>query len=149
TNLTSVSEFKFGIPSEAKDRGAAGPGAARVDLLADLGGDVDVARDEIIRTSWEVYQDKNANSGIFYFLPHSYQLDWDRDSGYGLHILYGASTAEGQAGQVVISMRLKSHVETAEIQLARTLLDAYSARHGTLVTELRPLPIEKQPEVTF
>jgi len=148
--LVAVANFRFGVPEEDKNRGAKGPGGSRIDLLEGVRSDISLLRESVIRMSPEVYQDQNPTSGIFYFIPSAYHVDWRPDEGYGMRMLYSASTREGQAGDVLMSMRLDARVDTREVQFAKELMNAYKARHPeTSFTELRPLPIDKPPEVSL
>lgn len=150
THMLSVAAFKLGLPAEDTSRGARGPGANSIDLLSEVASDISLPAAAILSISPEVYQDQNAASGIFYYLPQGYHLRWDPDQGYALKMLYGAATAEGQAGEVVMAASLDAGVQTGEIQFARQLIQAYLRRHpGSTFTELRRMPIDKAPEVSL
>jgi hypothetical protein len=61
-----------------------------------------------------------------------------------MRILYGASTGEASAGDVLMATRLRSGLDLSEVQLATDLLSAYKRRNPALVfSALRPLPLEK------
>jgi hypothetical protein len=80
-----------------------------------------------------------------------------------MRMLYGAAhpatptsgdeAADGDgaaAGEVLMATRLDAGVDTAEIELARSLLRAYQARHSSVkFTDLRALPIDKAPDVSL
>jgi hypothetical protein len=148
--LVALERFRFGVIQEDKNRGAQGPGTSRLDLLEGLRSDPPVARESVLSVAREVFQDKNAGSGIFYFLPQDYHLRWDADEGYGLKMLYSAASGEGQAGNVMMAARLDAGVDTGAITLAEELLRAFSARHPeTKFTALRPLPIDAPPAISL
>lgn len=148
--LVALDRFKFGVIQEDKNRGAQGPGTSRLDLLEGLRSDPPVARESVLSVAREVFQDKNASSGIFYFLPQDYHLRWDPDEGYGLKMLYSAASGAGQAGNVMMAARLDAGVDTGAVNLAEELLRAFSARHPeTKFTALRPLPIDAPPALSL
>ena len=148
--LLAVSAFKLGLPEEDRDKGIRGPGTMNVDLLSEVGSDISLPAKAILNLSPQVYQDQNPASGLFYFLPQAYHLEWDPDEGYGMKMLYGAAAGEGQAGDVLMAASLDSGVETGEVQFARELLLAYQRRHpGIAFTELRRMPLDKPPEVSL
>ncbi len=149
-NVMAMSAFKLGLPAEDHDKGIRGPGAISVDLLSEVGSDISLPAKAILDMSPQVYLDQNPASGVFYFLPQAYNLEWDPDEGYGMKMLYGAAVGEGQAGSVVMAANLDSGVETGEVQFARELLLAYQRRHpGIAFTELRRMPLDKAPEVSL
>jgi hypothetical protein len=149
TKLTQLDRFSFGVPPAVKDKQGKGPGPTMFDLLEGLRADVPLERDAILRVGAGVFQDQNPVSGLFYFVPQSYGLDWTPGEGYGLRMLYSAVEG-GEPGEVVTAARLDAGVDTREVELATALLRAYQARHpGVAFTELRPLPIDRPPDVSF
>ncbi len=152
SKMILATNFRYGLNQQDVDRGARGPSANTLDLLEGLRADneVPVDRDSVIHLFPQVYRDQNDRSGIFYFLPRAYRLDWDPDNGHAMRILYGAAATEGQPGEVLFATRMECGADSAEIQLARTLLNAYRQRNpSTVFNELRPLPIAKPPEVSL
>lgn len=148
--LTEASKFRYGLKQEDQARGAQGPSAVRIDLLEGILSDVDLPFEAILSLKSEVFQDKNPASGIYYYLPRAFHLEWDADDGYGMRMLYAASAEAGQAGDVLMATRLASGITTGEATLARKLLDAYRARTGSIqVQELRPLPLANPPEISL
>jgi hypothetical protein len=147
--MVAATQFHFGLDRQTTDRGGRGPGAQTLDLLEGLRSDVEVPRERVTRVASRLFQDQNVASGVVYFLPESFALSWSVDNGYGLRMLYGAST-DGSPGDVRMSATLQAGVDTSEIQLARELLLAYQRRHPQLqFTELRPLPITAVPAVSL
>lgn len=147
--LLQLDRFAFGVPPAVKDKAGKGPGAATFDLLEGLRADVALQRDAIVSIAASVFQDQNSASGLFYFVPQSYSLAWTAAGGYGMRMLYSA-VQPGEAGEVVTAVRLDAGVDTREIELAATLLRAYQARHPAVAfTELRPMPIDRPPDVSL
>ncbi len=150
SRMLQLSRFEFGLGNGITDKSGRGPGGATFDLLEGLRTDVGLSRDALMRISTRVFQDQNPASGIFYFLPQAYTVEWTPEDGYGLRMLYGAATEAGAAGDVMMAARLDAGVDTGEIALAASLLRAYQARHPEVkFTELRPLPIDKAPELSL
>jgi hypothetical protein len=110
-----------------------GPSAlGTVNLLEGLHVDAKVSLDvaDILRTEHEIYQDGNAKSGRFYYLPARYDLAWDAEHQYGLTVIYGSAASEGAEGQVLMAARLQSGVDTRELKIVRELTRAYVRRHA-------------------
>jgi hypothetical protein len=143
--LAEISNFKYGIKDEDRALNAIGPGATPIDLLEGLRAEADLqlSATKILKIFPDVYQDQHPNSGIFYFRPAGYSLDWTPDAGYGMRMLYSGASGEGGAGEVLMAARLNAGVDTGTLDLARALLQAYKNRHpGVAFNALRPLPID-------
>ncbi len=148
--MVRVPTWKFGIAKDISDQQGQGPSPSVLDLAEGLRADGVFAREFLSRLSSRIFQDQNPASGLLYFLPRSYALDWAEVTGYGLRMLYGASSEPGEAGEVMMAARLGAGVDAAELSVARALMAAYSRRHPqTKFVELRPLPIEKPPEISL
>lgn len=143
--VLQVGQFHFGVRPEDVQKGAQGPAAAPIELLEGLRTeDIDVNPAQLLSVASTIYPDKNPASGVFYFHPRSYHLEWTPESGHGMRILYGAAATAGNSGDVLMAARLQSGLDSAEIQLATDLLNAYRGRNpSTAFTALRPLPLEK------
>jgi hypothetical protein len=151
SKLVMVDRFRYGIKAEDAKQGAQGPAAAAIELLEGLRSeDIGLDPAELLSISTSIYPDKNPASGIFYYHPRSYHLEWTPDSGYAMRILYGAASG-GAAGDVLMATRLKSGLDLSEVQLATDLLNAYKRRNPTVsFSALRPLPLEKNgTDVSF
>lgn len=86
-----------------EDTSAQGPSTQVVPLLAGV-GNTQFENSEFLGI--KVYSDINPDSGVFYYRPLYYSLDWDRDSStYGMDITYGVGDADKQ---VLMGMRLRS-----------------------------------------
>jgi hypothetical protein len=146
--LMEVTNFRYGLPPEDQNKNAQGPSNNVVNLVDELRAD-DAGIDEtwIAEQFPMIYQDRNASSGIFYYAPRAYHLEWDPDEKYGLRMLYGAATAAGQAGEVLMAARLAADVDE---QLAEQLLQARARRTtGMTYNGLRRLPLQKAPDVSI
>jgi hypothetical protein len=147
--LQAVPLFKYGIlHPEIVDSSGQGPDFDRpIPLVSDIAisRSISLELKDILSIFEDVYQDKNPQSGIFYFLPRSYHLDWNPAEGYAMRMLYNASSKEGQAGEVLMTAQLSSGVDASEIQLARDLLTAA----GHQVKALRAVPLAGPPEVSL
>lgn len=141
--VASISRFTFGVPQDDKQKGAKGPAANPVEPLADLRSeDIDLDPSHVLAVFPGFYPDQNPSSGIFYFLPYAYALRWDEDSGYEMHMIYSASGADGQAGEVAMAARLDAGIGIKERQVASDLIAAYARNNSLPFTGLRALPID-------
>jgi hypothetical protein len=124
--------------------GVRGPGAETHDLLAEMDfDDVSLDLDEVTNVHPLVYRDENPVSGLFYFLPRMYHLEWLADqSRYNMALLYLAAIAPGSAGEVSMAASLTAGLDPAEIRFAEELLRAYCRRRGFKFVQLRPVPID-------
>jgi hypothetical protein len=148
--LMDIRHFKFGVQKKDEDLGARGPSGNRINLLEAVRSDVELPYDEILSLKGDIYQDQNPASGVLYYLPRAYNLDWDEDDGYELRMLYAAATESGEAGDVLMAMRLSSGISTTETGLASELLRAYQARHPAVkFSTLSPLPLDAAPQVSL
>ena len=138
-----------GVPLRCQTRRRAGwragPAAAPIELLEGLRTeDIDVNPAQLLSIASAIYPDKNPASGVFYFHPRSYHLEWTPETGHGMRILYGAAATAGSSGDVLMAAHLQSGLDSAEIQLATELLNAYRGRNNVpRFKALRPLPLEK------
>jgi hypothetical protein len=112
-----------------------GTGGQRVELLADVAQTGFEGEDFL---GIEVYEDKNPASGVFYYHPLYYSLDWDPDeSRYGMDITYGIGEAEKkvQMGMILRSSHLRRHRQFVEKMLKLQYEN---------FTDLLPMPGETQ-----
>jgi hypothetical protein len=143
--VMQIDRFRYGVRPEDVQKGAQGPAPSPIELLEGLRTeDIDLNPAVLLNIASSIYPDKNPASGIFYYYPRSYHLEWSPESGPGMRILYGAATTAGNAGDVLMAARLESGLDLSEVQLATELLNAYKRRNpSTVFTVLRPLPLEK------
>lgn len=111
-------------------------------LLDDSGYDLFLNKLNLFR---EVYEDQNPNSGFFYYLPASYNLNWDDKTGEYAFYVYYLSADEGGRGDVVISAELTPSINRDNVELAETLLSKEFGRE----IKLRPMPLVSTPAVSF
>ncbi len=131
-----------------------GPSAlAAINLFEGLYVDrgIDLHQGEILRIDHHVYQDANPDTGLFYFAPKRYDLQWDPQNQYAMTVIYGMAGQRNDEGEVFMATRLQAGVDLAELRLAEELLLAYLRRNapdGTMrFRELRPLPLAASSEV--
>lgn len=143
--ILNIDRFNFGVKPEDAQKGAQGPAPAPVELLEGLSiEDIDLNPAQLLSIASNIYPDKNPASGIFYYHPRAYHLEWSPESGLGMRILYGAATGSAGAGDVLMAARLQSGLDASEVQLARELLNAYQRRNRLPeVAALRALPLDK------
>ena len=152
SKMVMIDSFRYGVRPEDVQKGAQGPAATAIELLEGLRTeDIDLDPADLLSIATSIHADKNPNSGIFYYHPRSYHLEWTPESGHGMRILYGAATGAGAGGEVLMAARLKSGLDLSEVQLATELLNAYKRRNPSVVfNALRPLPLEKNgTDVSF
>lgn len=147
--LVQIEQLQYGVKPEDVQKGALGPAAAPIELLEGLSTeDIGLSPATLLSIATNIYPDKNAASGVFYYHPRSYHLAWTPEAGHGMRILYGASAGSAAAGDVLMAARLQSGLDLAEVQLARDLLQAYRRRNPSAIPAqgaltLRPLPLQK------
>ena len=117
--LKRIESFQFGVKAEDVQKGAQGPSAAPIELLEGLRTeDINLNPAQLFSIATSIYPDKNPNSGVFYYHPRSYHLEWTPENGHGMRILYGAATGDGAAGHVLMATRLQSGMDASEVQIA-------------------------------
>ena len=136
-------------------RDVRGPSAlAAINLFDGLYLDrgVELDQSEILRIDHHLYQDANAETGLFYYAPKRYDLQWDPQNQYAMTVIYGMANQKESEGEVFMATRLQAGVDLAELRLAETLLTAYLRRNAatggtTRFRELRPLPLASSSDV--
>jgi hypothetical protein len=74
------------------------------------------------------YGDANPQSGYFYCLPNSYNLNWSSASGYSLYIKYLSSNA-GEKGMATVTAELTPNIFYNDRTMAEKLLKAILKKH--------------------
>jgi hypothetical protein len=146
--VKQIDRFQYGVKPEDAQKGAQGPAPAPIELLEGLRTeDIGLNPAQLLSVASTIYPDKSPTSGVFYYTPRAYHLEWSPESGHSMRILYGAATTAGASGDVLMAAQLQSGLDLSEIQLATDLLSAYVRRNpppGNIPrTVLRPLPLEK------
>jgi hypothetical protein len=107
--------FELNQPNtEPTDTSRQGVDNQKIPLLADLENTEFEGSDFL---GIKVFADKNPDSGVFYYHPLYYSLDWDPNkSQYGMDITYGIGVAEKQVrmGMILRSSHLRRHLEFVE-----------------------------------
>jgi hypothetical protein len=138
-------QLRVGLSDEQREKGAQGPGTRRINLLQlRYGGEALSLQDlkSVLGIDPWVYQDHNANSGMFYFVPSAYRLLWNPEDGYGLNILFRTAEREGEAGRVHMAARLTADISVQGMRLASQLLEAWAERTpGAEFESLDPMPL--------
>ncbi len=96
---------------------------------------------------YNIYQDSNANSGVYYFVPKNYGLSYNADypgaEGLGLRISYDRSNSDNgvQDSSIRVAMTLGSGLDNQGIALASKILQRLDTRDpGFKFSQLQPLP---------
>lgn len=131
---------------EPVDTEVQGPNVMLGKELGDLLGEVQlepfVEKLNIFR---EVYEDKNKNAGFYYYLPSSYTLNWNRESGEYSFFVYYLSAGNDGRGDVIVTAELTPNISEEDIELAESLL----AKKLKKDIKLYPMPLRNTPEATF
>jgi hypothetical protein len=88
-----------------------------------------------------LYGDKNRNSGLFYYLPARYVLDFDATNGFALQMFYGSS------GEVTISAVLRASVNAADLSVAELFLQLFCRSQN--IPYKRIVPFFGTPQATL
>ena len=108
--------------------------------ISDLLGDIKFESFlEKLNISREIFPDKNSNSNYYYYLPSTYTLKWDRESGkYAFKIFY-LSSENGENPSVLIKVDLVSNINKKDLELAEKFL---RSKLGNNKIELIPMPVQ-------
>jgi len=108
--------------------------------LSDLLGDVKFESFlEKLNISREIFPDENSGSNYYYYLPSTYTLKWDKDSGkYAFKIFY-LSTENGNNPEVLIKVELVSNINKKDLELAESFL---RSKLNNNKIELIPMPVQ-------
>ncbi|HYU10562.1 MAG TPA: hypothetical protein VEK77_14390 [Gemmatimonadales bacterium] len=146
--------FTAGLTAGQRDSGLSGPSNETIDLLESLRTDVNfdmrhVA--EILGVSSQVYRDRNATAGTFYFLPRAYHVMWDPSGHFGMSILYRTDPSGADSAKVQMSTHLSASIGTSDLSIAALLLQAYVRKHNLNFSELRlvRMPLDTTPRLSF
>ncbi|MDN5216979.1 hypothetical protein QQ020_33220 [Fulvivirgaceae bacterium BMA12] len=130
-----------------------GPSDFKLSLWENIKTDVEFDFADISNINLNIFRDKNPASNQFYYAPVAYNLVWNHAkgaAGYDLKTLFGTASDHGESGEVRIHARLNAGINTAEVKLIRSLLEAYVARYDSLEgPKLNILPVSGPPKVSF
>ncbi len=112
---------------------------------------IELHQGQILQIDHHVYQDENPQTGLFYYAPKRYDLQWDPLQQYAMTVIYGMAGQQSSDGEVFMAARLRAGVNLAELRIAEDLLRAYLRRNhpdGSMrFRELRPLPLDSSSNV--
>ena len=104
-----------------------GPSALSVINLLDglyIDRGVNLDQSDILAIDHHLYQDANPETGLYYYAPKRYDLQWDPQNQYAMTVIYGMAGQKDGEGEVFMATRLQAGVDLAELQLAEELLRA-------------------------
>ena len=103
------------------------------------------------RLNANLIRDKVPGSGVFYYIPRSYHLDWDSDlREHQLHIDYSRNTGERETRSAQVNATLTSGITIKEINFMEDMIREHLKNEGVSNprVELKPLPVES-PLIEF
>lgn len=124
----------------------------QISLWDNLATDVDFEFPfEITNIQMNIYPDKNLNSGVFYYLPSAYHLQWNANTGYQFDMLYGTAESSEISGDVIMSGVLTPSISKKESDLIKVLLNSYIDNNKSIYTnkniDLKIIPIKSTPTI--
>lgn len=90
----------------------------------------------------EVYEDKNPNSNVYYYLPGTYALDWNKENGIFALSFYYMAAEQGSRGDVIVTAEFSPKLNNDDIKLAEELLQKKTNKPIKLV----PMPLRNTPK---
>jgi len=136
-------------PPAPPDLTAKGPGNVKISLLSEISASISGFQEKDLTNAYGwVYQDKNPDSGIYYYLPRRYDLSWDPTNGHYLRVDYKAASDAGAAGGVVLAATLRTGIDSTDIELMKQLLLSYPGVAGHAV-RLQPVPPGAAPTIVL
>ncbi|WP_117885166.1 hypothetical protein [Aureibaculum luteum] len=108
---------------------------------------------DITNIQMNIYSDKNLNSGVFYYLPEAYHLQWNTNTGYQFDMLYGTASSSEISGNVNMSGVLTPNISKKESDLIKALLNSYINNNKSIYTndniDLKIIPIKSTPTISL
>jgi hypothetical protein len=143
-----------GLTQEQVTKGAKGPGTQAFSLWDEIRSDPGVNFDfsqeyKITNVNFDIFPDKNENSGYYYYFPASYSLQWDKENSYQLKFLYGSADATTGEGMINMFMTITPSVSVGERRMIEALVRDHAVRNGKPFEKLMPLPWKESPKVDF
>ncbi|MCP9755435.1 hypothetical protein EGI26_09745 [Lacihabitans sp. CCS-44] len=97
-----------------------------------------------INISDEVFDDKNPDAKVIYYLPQSYQIKYSPDKkDYSFNVFY--KTADASEGRVIATAQLYPNIDEQDILIAEKILRKELKKDIQLV----PLPLNNTPKISF
>ncbi|MGK0251762.1 MAG: hypothetical protein ACI81G_001200, partial [Gammaproteobacteria bacterium] len=95
-----------------------------------------------------IYFDKNPASGVFYYLPTAYNLNWNKKKGFDFKTLYQKGIS-GEDGKVNMNAILSSGISTQENNFVKEFLAAYCQNNSDIkFTALNPI-LPQSPQISL
>lgn len=138
-----------------KTKEAQGPdNKNQISLWDNLATDIDFEFPyEITNIRMDVYPDKNLNSGVFYYLPSAYHLQWNMNEGYQFKMLYGTAKTDETSGDVRMAGVLTPSISKNESALIKSLVQSYVNNNKSIYTnkniDLKIMPIKSIPTISL
>lgn len=95
----------------------------------------------------DVYPDANPASGIFYFLPNAYYLEWDGDRP-ALYRTFRMAESDEAEGEVSVSATLEPRVGSAERRLLQVLTQFYAKHNQLPFSSVQAMPVRASQSTT-
>ena len=129
-----------------------GPSDEIISLWDGLQTDVDFDFDrayEISTVRLDLHPDKNPHSGIFYYFPSSYHMQWDPDQSCDFRIIYPNRRPDGAEGTIKMRTEVTADVGTGETGIIRKMTQAYAEKYNLTFKEVRPVPVDEDMRFSF
>lgn len=114
---------------------------------------IDVGPADILGVYGRIYPDKNANSGVYYYIPESYRLAYDEDlggaKGLGFRISYDRIGDDSSDDAVRMAVSLDSALSFQEIDIAKQVVSRLARRNSLKFTQLKAYPLAAPPQFDF
>ncbi len=138
-------------PAATQDKNPVGPDNSPISLWDDLVPDgADFSTTDISSIQFDIFPDKNQASGVFYYVPARYSLQWTPEEGHSLEVLYGSTAGEGKTESVQMHFTLTAGLYGDEIRVIKRLMDVYKKANPNLVySDLRILPTRETPQLSL
>jgi hypothetical protein len=99
--------------------------------------------EDLLGINSQIWADENLGSGIYYYLPSAYYLQWDPDKDYDLS-LTDEMTGEGGNPEVLVRARLAPRFTPTQRRAAEILVRQGARAYGRPFFELREMPIASE-----
>ncbi len=154
-----LGNFSFASPA-GPAKAPAGPDLDKeplpvfINLEAELSDRFDPNRShQYSRIQANLIVDKEPKSGVFYYLPNSYHLEWDKDiKKHKLNVDYGKNSSGEQNNSTRVQATLTSGITLKEIRFIEDMLKKIIRDIDGSMTnpkvKLKPLPV-KNPKIEF
>jgi hypothetical protein len=130
-------ETAKGVPDESKGIGAQGPGTARFEWndVVEVNFQALSDRSQSLGVAPYIFHDANPASGVYYYLPTRYLLDWQTATGFGFKLFYDQA---GAADPVRITLDLRAALNLDDVKIATEVVRAVCAKNKLPFRRLEP-----------